>query len=83
MTEICVLALLALTAALTAGVLIATRRMLRLVERMEATLSAMRPAAREAKRSRADAEQERYERGVANILAYGTRELMRKGGEAQ
>ena len=32
---------------------------------------------------RADAEQERYARGVANILAYGTRELMRRGGEAQ
>ena len=83
MTEIIVLALLALTAALTAGVLISTRCMLRTMERMEVSLSAMRPAPRDAKRSRADAEQERYERGVANILAYGTRELMRKGGEAQ
>ncbi len=30
-----------------------------------------------------DAEQERYEQGVANILAYGTREMLRRRGEAQ
>ena len=33
--------------------------------------------------ARADVEQERYAEGLANILRYGSREFMRRGGEAQ
>ena len=33
--------------------------------------------------ARADIEQERYAEGLANILRYGSREFMRRGGEAQ
>ena len=56
--------------------------MLALLLRLERAVSAL--AGRlEGDKTEGDAEQERYARGVANILAYGTRELLRKGGEAQ
>ena len=43
--------------------------------------AAPEPDARE--RDAAGREQELYERGLANILAYGTREMLRKRGEVQ
>ena len=73
--------LLALAALLTLG------RMLALLTRLEAAVRALaangpRPAA-PAPEPEAESEQERYARGVANILAYGTRELYKRGGGAQ
>lgn len=68
-----------------AGVFLAARlcaRLLRAVERLEASVRALVPA-REEPRARADTEQARYEQGVANILAYGTREMVRRRGDAQ
>lgn len=81
MTELMLIAALALLAA-ALGALWTLRRMLALLLRLERAVSAL--AGRlEGDKTEGDAEQERYARGVANILAYGTRELLRKGGEAQ
>ena len=81
MTELMLIAALALLAA-ALGALWTLRRMLALLLRLERAVSAL--AGRlEGDKSEGDAEQERYARGVANILAYGTREMRRRGGEAQ
>lgn len=82
MAEIIVTALLAL---MCAGVFLTVRlcaRMLPVLERIERALAPARMAA-EAREPKQDAEQARYEQGVANILAYGTREMVRRRGEAQ
>ena len=57
-------------------------RMLSALERVEAAVRALGSGWGEPA-GRADAEQERYEQGVANILAYGTREMVRRRGDAQ
>lgn len=86
MVEIIALALLAAGCAgafLTARVCV---RMLGTLERLESAVSALGAHAaagagvEDAGQAR---EQERYEQGVANILAYGTREMLRRRGEAQ
>ena len=59
-------------------------RVLRSLVRLETAVRALRlPAASGTEDLGADREQERYAQGVANILAYGTREMVRKRGEAQ
>lgn len=70
---------------LPAAALLLMRRMLAALGRIERLLERMagRSAAEEPERGRRDAEQERYAEGIANILAYGTREMRRRGGEAQ
>ena len=57
-------------------------RMLSALERLESAVRAIGSGWGEPA-GRADAEQERYEQGVANILAYGTREMVRRRGDAQ
>ena len=72
-------------AAICAGVFLTVRlcsRMLGAVERLEACVRELVPARREPG-VRSDAEQARYEQGVANILAYGTREMLRRRGDVQ
>ena len=85
MLEIAVPILLALSCALIFAALRLMRRMLHALGRMELVLRAMSGQTDRSagKGTRDDAEQERYARGVANILAYGTREMLRRGGEAQ
>ncbi len=87
MVEIIALALLAAGCAgafLTARVCV---RMLGTLERLESAVSALGAHAATAGAGVENAgqarEQERYEQGVANILAYGTREMLRRRGEAQ
>ena len=83
MTEIIIAAMLALTCAGTGVAAWACVRMLRSLTRLELALRAMAPQARAEAVPREDTEQERYTQGVANILAYGTREMLRRRGEAQ
>ncbi len=85
MAEIIIIALLALTLALLGATAALSYRALGALGRIEAALRALagRAAPSQGERTKEDAEQERYQRGVANILAYGTRELLRRGGEAQ
>lgn len=68
-----------------AGIFLTARlcsRLLRAVERLDASVRAAVPAQAETNR-RSDVQQEKYEQGVANILAYGTREMVRRRGDAQ
>ena len=89
MTEILMTALLALSCAgtlaaagLCSRILSALGALERAVEALSGRVGAApEPDARE--RDAAGREQELYERGLANILAYGTREMLRKRGEVQ
>ena len=68
------------------AVLAVLGRMLALLGRLEASVRRLAERAAPAERARADraeAEQERYARGVANILAYGTREMLKRGDGAR
>ena len=59
-------------------------KVLGVLERLEASVRALSSVASSAAETgRGNAQQERYEQGVANILAYGTREMLRRRGEAQ
>ena len=84
MVEILALALLALSGAGALATALICARVLRSLVRLEAAVRVLRlPAASGTEDLGADREQERYAQGVANILAYGTREMVRKRGEAQ
>ena len=85
MTEIVIAGLLALALPLIAAAAAQLRALSRSLERVERLLEAMAAARALAgtEPARADAEQERYAEGLANILRYGSREFMRRGGEAQ
>ena len=85
MTEIVIAGLLALALPLIAAAAAQLRALSRSLERVERLLEAMAAARALAgtEPARADVEQERYAEGLANILRYGSREFMRRGGEAQ
>lgn len=84
MAEVLVLALLAVSGAGAVAAAVSCSRMLRSLARLEAAVRALSvPAAPDAEDAGAEREQERYAQGVANILAYGTREMVRRRGEAQ
>lgn len=84
MTGIAIILLLALVCAGTFGCAWLCLRVLKALERLEgALLSLTRLGSVSESRSAQDSEQARYEQGVANILAYGTREMLRRRGEAQ
>lgn len=85
MTEIVIAGLLALALPLIAAAAAQLRALSRSLERVERLLEAIAAARAPAgtEPARADVEQERYAEGLANILRYGSREFMRRGGEAQ
>ena len=82
MLEVVTVVFLALGCAGVFGVGRLCSRMLAALESLEVSIRALVPAA-EAPGGRADAEQARDEQGVANILAYGTREMVRRRGDVQ
>ena len=85
MTGIAIILLLALVCAGTFGCAWLCLRLLKAIERLEGALLSLTRlgSASEGRSSAQDSEQARYEQGVANILAYGTREMTRRRGEAQ
>ena len=85
MTELVIAGVLPLARPLIAAAAAQLRALSRSLERGERLLEAMgaAPSPSRPARARADIEQERYAEGLANILRYGSREFMRRGGEAQ
>ncbi len=74
----------ALFAAALAGLAL-LGKILASLRRLEAALGALsaRLGHGELRSGKDEAADERYARGVANILAYGTREMLGRGGAAQ